>query len=185
MHDYPPDDTLATIVNKIVELTRMSQRMIFLGGFVICAGLMAAALFFQHVMGLEPCPLCIFQRIAVIGTGLVLLIGGLHDPSAWGRRAYGGLTVLTAGAGAGIAARHVWLQNLPFDRQPGCSYEFEYMLDNFPLTKTLKLVFAGSGDCAQVLWTFLGLSMPTWTLLFFIGFIGLGLMLIFTNLGQR
>jgi disulfide bond formation protein DsbB len=59
------------------------------------------------------------------------------------------------------------------------------MLDNFPLTKTLKLVFAGSGDCAQVLWTFLGLSMPTWTLLFFIGFTGLGLMLIFTNLGRR
>lgn len=163
----------------------MTQRVIFIGGFLICVGLMAAALFFEHVMGLEPCPLCILQRIFVIGIGLILLVGGLHNPGMWGRRAYGTLTVMAAGAGAGVAGRHVWIQHLPFDRQPGCSYDFAYMLEKFPLMKTLRLVLAGTGDCAQVTWTFLGLSMPSWTLVFFIGFVGLGLVLIFTSIGRR
>ena len=163
----------------------MSQRMIFLGGFAICAGLMAAALYFQYVGHLEPCPLCILQRLSVIGVGLILLIGGLHNPGKWGRRLYGALTVFAAGAGAGVAGRHVWIQHLPFDQQPGCSYDFAYMLDTFPLAKMLKLVLEGTSDCAQVTWTFLGLSMPAWTLVFFIGFAALGLMLVFTAVGKR
>jgi len=163
----------------------MSQRVIFLGGFLICAGLMAAALYFQYVEHLEPCPLCILQRLAVIGVGLILLIGGLHNPGKWGRRVYGALTVFAAGAGAGVAGRHMWIQHLPFDQQPGCSYEFGYMLETFPLAKTLKLVLEGTGDCAKVSWTFLDLSMPTWTLIFFIGFVALGLTLVFTSIGKR
>lgn len=163
----------------------MSQRTIFLGGFAVSAGLMAAALYFQYVGQLEPCPLCILQRLSVIGTGLILLAGGLHNPGKWGRRLYGALTVITAGAGAGVAVRHVWIQHLPFDQQPGCSYEFAYMLENFPLAKTLKLVLQGTGDCAQVTWSFLGLSMPAWTLVFFVGFVALGLMLTFSSFGKR
>jgi disulfide bond formation protein DsbB len=93
--------------------------------------------------------------------------------------------VLAAGAGAGVAGRHVWIQHLPFDQQPGCSYEFGYMLETFPLAKTLKLVLEGTGDCAKVSWTFLDLSMPTWTLIFFTGFVALGLTLVFTSLGKR
>lgn len=163
----------------------MSQRVIFLGGFAVCAGLMAAALYFQYVGHLDPCPLCILQRLAVIGAGLILLIGGLHNPGKWGRRLYGALTVIAAGAGAGVAGRHVWIQHLPFDQQPGCSYEFGYMLETFPLAKTLKLVLEGTGDCAKVTWTFLDLSMPSWTFIFFIGFVALGLMLVFTSIGKR
>lgn len=163
----------------------MSQRTIFLAGFAVCAGLMAAALYFQYVGQLEPCPLCILQRLSVIGTGLILLAGGLHNPGKWGRRFYGALTVITAGAGASVAIRHVWIQHLPFDQQPGCSYEFAYMLENFPLAKTLKLVLQGTGDCAQVTWSFLGLSMPAWTLVFFIGFVALGLTLMFSSFGKR
>lgn len=159
--------------------------MIFLGGFAVCVALMAAALYFQYVEHLEPCPLCILQRLAVIGTGLILLAGGLQNPGTWGRRLYGALTTLVAGAGAGVATRHVWIQHLPFDQQPGCSYEFSYMLDTFPLAKTLKLVLEGTGDCAKVTWTFLDLSMAAWTLMFFVGFAVLGLMLIFTNTGKR
>ncbi len=162
----------------------MSQRIIFLGGFLVCAGLMAAALYFQYVMHLEPCPLCIFQRVFVILTGVVLLVGGLHNPRAWGQRVYGALAALAAGLGAGVAGRQVWIQHLPFDLQPGCSYDFNTMLEKFPLHKTLSLVLQGTGDCAQVDWTFLGLSMPEWTLLFFIGFVGLGLMLVFTSVGR-
>ncbi|MHB8534684.1 MAG: disulfide bond formation protein B [Sulfuricaulis sp.] len=163
----------------------MSQRMIFLGGFLICTGLMAAALYFQYAMHLEPCPLCIFQRLFVIGTGLVLLAGALHNPRAVGRRVYGVLVVLTAGLGAGVAGRQVWIQHLPFDQQPGCSYDFATMLEKFPFYQTLRLVLQGTGDCAQIDWTFLGFSMPQWTLLFFIGFVCLGLMLIFTAAGKH
>ncbi|MDH3310570.1 MAG: disulfide bond formation protein B [Gammaproteobacteria bacterium] len=163
----------------------MSQRIIFLGGFLICAGLMGAALFFQYVMNLEPCPLCIFQRIFVIVIGLVLLAGALHNPETLGRRVYGGLTVPAAALGAGVAGRHVWIQNLPFDQQPGCGYSLNDMLESFPLQKTLKLVFEGSGGCGQVLWSFLGLSMPGWVLLFFLGFTVLGFLLIFSRFGGR
>jgi disulfide bond formation protein DsbB len=163
----------------------MSQRTIFLGGFLICAGLMAAALYFQYVEHLEPCPLCILQRLGVIGVGLILLAGGLHNPGKWGRRLYGALTVIAAAAGAGVAGRQVWIQHLPFDQQPGCSYDFAYMLDTFPLTKTLKLVLEGTGDCAKINWTFLDLSMPAWTLIFFVGFVVLGLVLVFTSIGKR
>lgn len=163
----------------------MSQRIIFLWGFLICAGLMAAALYFQYGMQLEPCPLCIFQRVFVIITGLILLAGALHNPGKLGRRIYGVVTALAAGLGAAVAGRHVWIENLPFDQQPGCAYSLNDMLETFPLLKTLKLVLEGSGGCGQVNWSFLGLSMPSWTLIFFIGFIGLGLLLVFTSLGRR
>jgi len=163
----------------------MSQRMIFLGGFLICAGLIAAALFFQYVMGIGPCPLCIFQRIFVIITGLILLAGAWHNPGIIGRRVYGGLTALAAALGAGVAGRHVWIQSLPFDQQPGCGYSLNDMLETFPLLKTLKLVLEGSGGCGDVLWSFLGISMPGWVLLFFLGFVLMGLLLIFSRLGRR
>ncbi|MDH3514425.1 MAG: disulfide bond formation protein B [Gammaproteobacteria bacterium] len=159
--------------------------MIFLGGFLICAGLIAAALFFQYVMGIGPCPLCIFQRIFVIITGLILLAGAWHNPGIIGRRVYGGLTALAAALGAGVAGRHVWIQSLPFDQQPGCGYSLNDMLETFPLLKTLKLVLEGSGGCGDVLWSFLGISMPGWVLLFFLGFVLMGLLLIFSRLGRR
>ncbi|HSW52059.1 MAG TPA: disulfide bond formation protein B [Sulfuricaulis sp.] len=163
----------------------MSQRMIFFGGFLVCAALMAAALYFQYGMNLEPCPLCIFQRVFVIVTGLILLAGALHNPGRIGRRVYGGLVALAAALGAGFAWRHVWIENLPVDQLPGCGYSLNDMLETFPLLKTLRLVLEGSGGCGEITWSFLGLSMPSWTLVFFVGFILLGLMLLFTSFGRR
>lgn len=163
----------------------MSQRTVLLGGFLVCLALMAAALYFQYGLRLEPCPLCIFQRLFVIALGLILLAGALHNPAKWGRRIYGGLTVLAAGLGAAVAGRHVWIENLPAELQPGCGYSLNDMLETFPLWQTLKLVLEGSGGCGKVTWSFLGLSMPSWTLVFFIGFIGLGLSLLFTSFGKR
>ena len=159
--------------------------MIFLGGFLVCVGLMAAALYFQYVMHLEPCPLCILQRISVISLGVILLVGAIHNPGVLGQRIYGVFILIAAGLGAGVAGRHFWIQHLPFDQQPGCSYEFSYMLEKFPLYKTLRLVLEGTGDCAQVVWTFLGLSMPGWTLVCFMGFVGLGLMFIISPVKRR
>lgn len=147
----------------------LSFRSACLLGFLACVGLMAYALYAQHGLGLNPCPLCILQRMAVIGVGVVFLIAGVHAPAAIGRWVYGGLAFLVAAIGAGVAGRHVWLQSLPPDQVPACGPGFDYMIDAFPLSKALSMIFTGSGECAEVDWQFLGLSMPWWTLIAFIG----------------
>lgn len=132
-----------------------------------CAGFMAYALFSQYVLGLEPCPLCVFQRLAMIATGLVFLLAFAHGPGQFGARVYALLVLLVAGAGASVSARHVWLQNLPPDEVPACGPGLDYMLDVFPLADALRMVFTGSGECADIVWQFLGLSMPAWVLISF------------------
>jgi len=164
---------------------KLSIRLLCFGGFLVSAGLMAAAIYFQYVRQLEPCPLCIVQRWFVIAVGLLLLAGALHNPRAWGQRVYGAFTILFAGLGAAVAARHVWIQNLPPFQQPGCGADLDTMLSSFPLLKTAALVWAGTSDCATVTWRFLGFSMPAWVLAFFMGFIVLGLVLIFTKGSSR
>lgn len=130
--------------------------------------MLAVGAYFQFVEGLEPCPLCISQRIAILLTGLVLLVGAIHNPVACGRKAYaigGGVAAL---AGASISARHIWLQNLPPEEVPECGPGLSYIFENFPLSETIKLMLNGTGECAEVLWTFLGLSIPGWTLVAFL-----------------
>lgn len=163
---------------KGITLWKPGFRWLYFGGFAVAVALMAAALFFQYVQHLEPCPLCIVQRWVVIAVGLVLLAGGLHSPRAWGQRVYGLLTILFASLGAAIAARHAWIQNLPPFQQPGCGADLDTMLDRFPVLKTAALVWAGTSDCATVTWSFLGLGMPAWLLAFFVVFFGLGLVLV-------
>lgn len=146
-----------------------SFRAQYLLGALLCAALLGYALYAQHVMFLDPCPLCIFQRVAFMALGAVFLLGALHGPkSAGGRRAYGVLAALAAAGGISIAGRHVWLQSLPADEVPACGPGLEYMLEAFPLREVLNKVFSGSGECAEVDWTFLGLSMPAWTLVWFV-----------------
>jgi disulfide bond formation protein DsbB len=152
---------------------RASFRQQFLLGFLACAGLMAYALYAQHVLGYEPCPLCTFQRVALIALGLVFLVGALVAPrTGRGRAAWGGLAVATALVGAGIAGRHVWMQNLPPDQVPACGPPLEFLRETLPLVDVIKKVLTGSGQCATIDWTLLGLSMPAWVL---IAFVGLGL----------
>jgi disulfide bond formation protein DsbB len=134
-------------------------------GFIACAGLMVYALYAQYVLGLEPCPLCIFQRVAVIGLGAVFALAALQDPGLAGRRVYAGLLVLAAAAGAGVSGRHLWLQSLPPERVPACGPGLDYMLESFPFREMLQTVLSGSGECAQVDWRFLGLAMPGWVLI--------------------
>ena len=100
----------------------MSKRLLNFSGFVSCAGLLAYGIFYlQMVEGLEPCPLCIFQRIALVALGVVFLLAALHNPQAWGGRIYSFLLLLVAGVGAGLAGWHVYLQNLPPDEVPECA----------------------------------------------------------------
>ncbi len=134
----------------------------------VCAGLMGFALYAQHGLQLDPCPLCVFQRIGVMAFGAVVLLAALHDPVGWGRRVYGILGLLTAAAGGAVSARHAYLQSLPPDQVPACGPGLDYMLDSFPFTEVLRKVFSGSGECAEVSWSFLGLSMPWWVLIWFV-----------------
>jgi len=145
----------------------LSPRMQLAYGALACAALMGTALWFEHVMRLEPCPLCMVQRVLVIGLGAIMLLGALHGPGPGARRAYGVLIAVVAGAGAAVAGRHVWLQSLPADQVPACGPGLEYILDRYPLLEALDAVLSGSGECAEVSWTFLGLSIPGWTLVIF------------------
>lgn len=147
----------------------ISHRLACLLGFLACAGFMAYALYAQHGLGLEPCPLCIFQRMAMIATGLVFLAGAIHGPARLGQRIYSGLALLAAAIGAGIAGHHVRLQAQPADLVPSCGPGFDYLMETFPLSQALRMIFQGRGDCTEVDWTFLGLSMPAWVLICFIG----------------
>ena len=159
-----------------------NSRVLNFCGALICTGLMAYALYAEHVLYLEPCPLCVFQRIGVIALGIMFLAAALHNPGKTGRRIYAGVTGLVAAAGAGVAGWHVRLQNLPPDEVPSCGPGLNYMLDTLPLSDALSLVFKGSGECATIDWEFLGLSMPTWVL---IAFIGLGAAGIWNNLRSQ
>ena len=147
----------------------------FRTAFAICA-LVAAALlgyayYSQFGLGLEPCPLCIFQRVAMIALFVVVLVAALHNPRGRGRRVYGALAALAAFSGVAFAGRHVWLQHLPPDQVPACGPGLDYLMDTFPLSETLRKVFTGSGECAEIHWRFAGLSMPEWTLVFFVLFL--------------
>ena len=148
--------------------TLTSWRAGNLAAFLACAAMMGFALFSQYVWGLEPCPLCIFQRMALIALGGVFLLAGLHAAGPIGRVVYALLVAVTALAGIGVAGRHVWLQNLPKDQVPACGPGLDFMMDTFPLFEVLNMVLSGSGECAEVSWRFFGLTMPTWTLICFV-----------------
>lgn len=148
---------------------------------LLAATAMAFALYLQHGVGLEPCPLCVFQRVAVIAAGGIALLAALHGPQAGGQRVYAALTALAALAGVIVAGRHVWLQHLPADQVPACGPGLDYWLDALPLQEVVRQVFQGSGECAKVDWTWLGVSLPGWTLVLFCGL----LLLAFWQLLRR
>jgi disulfide bond formation protein DsbB len=154
----------------------LRPRIWFLFVALACFGMVSYALYVQHVDFLDPCPLCVFQRVAFIGIGAVALVAALHGPGPAGRWVYGALVITGGIVGMGIAGRHLWLQNLPADQVPDCGMGLNYMLETMPFTEVLSEVFYGSGECAEVIWQFLGLSMPGWTFiwyaLFTIGTIG-------------
>ena len=159
-------------------MTLPNTRLLNLAGFLACAGMMGFALFAQYVLLLDPCPLCVFQRIATILLGIVFLLAALQNPGRIGARVYGVLMGLVAGCGVAIAIWHVRLQNMPANEVPSCGPGFEYIMNNFALFDALSLIFKGSGECAEVVWRLLGLSMPSWVI---IGLGGLGIAGIWNN----
>ena len=129
---------------------------------------MTFALYLEHVQGLAPCPLCVFQRVGLIALGLVSLIAFVHNPkSNVVKRIYALLGSIGILWSVGVTARHVWLQNLPPDQVPSCGPGLDYLVDALPMKAVLQQVLSGSGECAVIDWTFLGQSLPVWSLFFF------------------
>ncbi len=167
-----------------MRLTRAQRRWLNLAGAGAVVGLIAYALFAQYVLDLEACPLCIFQRVAFVAGGLVFLVAGLHSPVGLSARVYAGLGVAAAGIGAGIAGWHVYIQNLPADQVPSCGPGLDYLFDAFPVFEALQMVFTGSGECAEINWSFLGLSMPAWALVWFVLLGGLAVVANWTRVSR-
>lgn len=136
-------------------------------GFVASFGLVGLALFLQQQYHLEPCPLCISQRIAFMALGLLFLIAALHNPGNIGRKVYGLVHVAAAVTGIGIAARHIWIQANPEKVMAECGAGFDYIMETFPLKKALDLIFKGTGECSAMDWTMFGLTIPQLSLIAF------------------
>lgn len=133
-------------------------------GALACFGMLAYALYAEKVLGLAPCPLCMFQRVGVLALGIVFLLATLHGPGVVGGRVYATLAVVAAGATVVVAARHVYVQSLPPGTVPACGASLDFLLEAFPLLEVVRKVMTGGGECARVDWRFLGLSMPAWVL---------------------
>ena len=133
-----------------------------------CVSLLGFALYNQYVDYLDPCPLCVFQRVVFFFMGCLAILAAIHNPGRAGQKVYAWLIAATATIGALIAGRHIWLQGLPPEEVPECGPGLNYMLENFPVTEVLSTVLMGSGSCAEVIWSFMGMSMPKWTLIWYV-----------------
>jgi protein dithiol:quinone oxidoreductase len=142
-----------------------NRRLLNFAGFGACVALLAYALYAQYELGLEPCPLCIFQRIAIAALGVVFLIAALHHPSGWGARVYAVLLAVAALTAIGVAGRHLYVQHLPPGTLPSCGAPLEVLMKFMSPSALIKKVLTGSGECSEVTWRFLGLAMPAWVLI--------------------
>ncbi|MEP7313322.1 MAG: disulfide bond formation protein B [Pseudomonadota bacterium] len=151
------------------------RRAVSLIAGLCCFALLGYAYYAQFQLGLEPCPLCIFERIAIFALGIALLLAALPVERQLTLRRLAAVLVLIVGlAGIGVATRHVYIQSLPPGQVPVCGATLDYMYEVFPLLDVLRKVLTGSGECAKVDWTFLGLAMPAWVLLWAVGLTALG-----------
>lgn len=144
------------------------NRFLFLGASLACAGLLGYGYWLQYVDGLQPCPLCYIQRAFFYLVAGTFVVAALHNPGRKGTVIYSLIAILAAIGGAATAGRQVWLQSLPADKVPACGPDLFFMLENLPFARTFEKVFYGSGECAAVDWTFLGLSIAGWALAWFV-----------------
>jgi disulfide bond formation protein DsbB len=165
-------------VTSLALLILPQRRLAYLLGFLVCAGLMAWALYLQYGLGLDPCPLCAVQRVAVIAMGVVFLIAAIHNPGSFGAAVYAGIAAIIGIFGTLVAARHVWIQSLPKGSVPSCGMGLDYMLETLPFTDVISKVLAGSGECAEEAWKFMSLAIPSWTFVFFVAMIVASIALI-------
>ncbi|HZJ94014.1 MAG TPA: disulfide bond formation protein B [Thiopseudomonas sp.] len=145
-----------------------ATRLLFLFAFLGCAGLIAIALYLEHVLGIEPCPLCHVQRFAVVLFGVICLLAAIHNPTRLGQRIYAVLGIFVAVFGIATAGRQIWLQGLPKDQLPACLPPLDFMLEAFPLQEVISKMLHGTADCAEVTWTLLGLNIAEFSMINFL-----------------
>jgi len=156
-------------VDTSVDTSLFTYRRINALGFLACSSALAfAILYLEGELGLDPCPLCTLVRIIVLTMAAIFLIAFLHNPKQGGQRFYGGLNFLLVGGGLATTARHIWLQNLPADEVPACGPGLEYMMEMMPVFDVLHQILSGSGECADIQWTYLGLTLPEQSMAFFV-----------------
>ena len=153
----------------------LTNRFLYGISALAIAGLMSFAFFLQYGLELEPCPLCMAQRVVFVIMATIFLVAFFHGPEKVGGMIYSGLATLVSSGGLYLAGRQLWLQSLPEDEVPACGPSLEYMLEAFPMSEVITMMLQGTGDCAEVQWTFLGLSIPGWTAVAFGGFCLIGL----------
>ncbi len=137
--------------------------------------LVIAVFYFQNYLQLEPCYLCITQRVFVIAIAIVCALATLHNPAQTGQRVYAGLSTLMAFIGSYFSIKQLWLQSLPEDQVPTCGIPVDYLFDVFSLSEAISHLLKGDGNCAEVQWQLLSISMPGWVLVAFIGFATVGI----------
>lgn len=166
-------------MNAVGNLARLLQapRRVLLAVFVVCVGMLSFGVYLQTVVGLEPCPMCIVQRYALILVALSALLAGASGSNRIHTIGSVGMTVW-AMSGAYVAARQTWLQWYP-PEVVSCGRDFYGMIESFPLQRAIPMIFRGSGDCSKIDWTFLGGSIANWSFVCFCGFTLVGLALVF------
>jgi disulfide bond formation protein DsbB len=145
-------------------------------------GMLAFGLYLQHVVGLDPCPMCIVQRYALIGVVLAAAVG--WRLRGWGLTTSGVLLALVSGFGGFTAARQSWLQWYPPEIVT-CGRDFYGMVENFPINRAIPMIFKGSGDCTKIDWTFLGGSIANWSFVCFVVFGLMGLLITYKAFKNR
>jgi disulfide bond formation protein DsbB len=166
----------------VLEWFDRAPRRVLAAIALVCVVLLAMGLVLQHVIGLEPCPMCIVQRYAMVLIAVTAGIAAIFKGR--GAAVGGGAFVLVfAGFGAFTAARQSWIQWYP-PEIASCGRDFYGMIEHFPLRRAIPMIFKGSGDCTKVDWTFLGLSIANWSFLWFVAFALVALVLIARNAGR-
>lgn len=159
------------------------QRHYYLLLWTGCCLLIAIALYMQYMMDLVPCALCMTQRVFIIAVGVVALAAWISKASS--SKAYPIVGMVLAIIGGGFSIRHIWLQNLPEDLAPACGPTLGYLLENVPFVEALAVLLQGDGNCAESVWSFLGLTIPSWTLLAFIGLLVLNGFILFLSITRK
>ena len=152
-------------------LLRIPNRLLFGAIFVACTAMVLTAIFyFQEELGLEPCPMCILSRITFMAIAAVSLVAAIHGPKGLALKIYGGIAGLLAIAGIGISLRHSYLQHFP-PKVESCGADLDFILNTLPIAQALPRIFQGTGSCSKVDWSFLGLSIPEWAGVWYLGFL--------------
>jgi len=161
-----------------MKIQQLSSRQIYLIIFLAVGGLIGYAAYSIKIVGLEPCPLCITQQFFYSIVGITAFIAFNHNPVEIISRFYAGIIFLASAAGIWVAGRQVWLQSLPEDEVPLCGPPLEYIFEVFPFGDLLKALFIGDGNCAEITWQFLGLSMAGWSFIWFTLFLVLSILIV-------